>query len=115
MLIYPNRYEDRAKKHFEMYAAELMDVLKEKGLGKEFLTEEEVRYFCFNAATIVCIRFNEIHNEFVKGPKSATVLGEISDTESLIPLYFLIRASLRYQKKYKMYPAEKIEHAKVPL
>ena len=90
-----------------------MGVVKERELGANFLSEGEVKNFCANNLVIMCLRYSSIFEELTKGPNKKTVMGEVGDSESLISWYFLVRASLRYCTKYKMFPAQKIAHDKV--
>ena len=87
--------------------------MKERGLSMAQLEEKDIQNYCANTSTLVCLNYHPIHEEFLKYPLKETLNSEFPDKESLICWYALVRASLRYQKKCKKYPGEKVAHDKV--
>eukprot|EP00826_Nyctotherus_ovalis_P036201 TRINITY_DN3194_c0_g1_i2.p1 TRINITY_DN3194_c0_g1~~TRINITY_DN3194_c0_g1_i2.p1 ORF type:complete len:445 (+),score=97.54 TRINITY_DN3194_c0_g1_i2:155-1489(+) len=106
-------YKDKANKDFLLFLELLGELRKERGLAEDCVTEAEARNFCENNGTVMCMRYSEVPEEFVKGPNKSTISEEVGDSDSLIKWYILIRASLRYHRKHKTFPAEKAEHDKV--
>ena len=106
-------YKDKANEDFLLFLELLKELKKERALPEGIITESEARNFCENNGTVMCIRYSQVSEEYTKGPNKKTIEGEINDSESLIQWYILVRASLRYHKKYKMYPAEKAPHDQV--
>lgn len=106
-------YKDKADKDFLLYLELLNELKKERALPEDTITESEAKNFCANNGTVMCIRYSKVPEEYTKGPNSETIAEEIKDAGSLIQWYILVRASLRYHKKNKVYPAEKAAHDKV--
>ncbi|KAF9420694.1 NEDD8-activating enzyme E1 regulatory subunit [Podila epigama] len=100
-----NIYKTKAKKDVQCVLGRVQSLLEKLGLATDTIKLQEVEGFCKFSAFLKVIRYRSIAEEY-QSPKTKQIASWLSDTESVFPLYVLLRASDSFYDDHGRYPGE---------
>ncbi|KAI9016001.1 hypothetical protein DFJ74DRAFT_679151 [Hyaloraphidium curvatum] len=97
-------YRQKAREDTERVVSRVQQLLQEIGRPVDAVPVDEIERFCKNSAFLKVIRYRSLASEYGTDPRSSTIESQLSDPESPLIWYALLRAVDLFYQTHKRYP-----------
>ena len=98
-------YQTKAKEDLEAFKSHLRETLFSLGKPLSYISEEDIRLFCYNCKFLQDIRYRSIEDE-LETPDTVTLATILENSESDLVYYILLRAADKFFEMYHIYPGD---------
>lgn len=100
-----NVYRTQAVQDADLVYKRAQQHLQELNLPSDLITDKDVKLFCREFASIAVIRGTSIADEYEKPPVNLIAV-ELEATNSLMPIYVILRALDKFESEYGTHPGD---------
>lgn len=98
-------YHDQARKDVDAVTTRVYQLLQSLSKSETYVSEQEIKLFCKNAAFLHVIRCRSIEQEYTpEKSRSSEIASHLDNPDSEMVWYVLLRAVGRFYSEYNRYP-----------